>query len=146
MARTLFATATLALATSLSACAPMPPVAAVPPPAGQCHVEPARWAIGQAATADVVERIRIDTHSSVARVIRPGQAVTGDRCLLSREETERLLAGEVRVEDLFAAARRRDRGRLRALRWKNRFYGWTGLKARPKLLTANAAVLANSAQ
>ncbi|HVR74030.1 MAG TPA: glycosyltransferase [Planctomycetota bacterium] len=71
---------------------------------------------------------------------RPGQAVTGDRCLLSREETERLLPREARVEDLFAAARRRDRGRLRALRWKNRFYGWTGLKARPKLLTANAAV------
>ena len=78
MARILFAAATLALATSLSACAPMPPVATVPPPAGQCNAELARWAIGQAASSDVVERIRIDTRSSVARVIRPGQAVTMD--------------------------------------------------------------------
>ena len=78
MARILFAAATLALATSLSACAPMPPAEPSPPYTSQCDAELARWAIGQAATSDVVERIRIDTRSSVARVIRPGQAVTMD--------------------------------------------------------------------
>lgn len=75
---TLFAAAALVVAVSLSACAPMPPVEPSPPYTGQCDAELARWAIGQAATSDVVERIRIDTHSQVARVIRPGQAVTMD--------------------------------------------------------------------
>lgn len=76
--RLLFATAALVMAASLPACAPMPPVEPSPPYTGQCDAELARWAIGQAATSDVVERIRIDTRSQVARVIRPGQAVTMD--------------------------------------------------------------------
>ena len=38
--------------------------------------EPGAWAIGKAASAEVVERIRVDTHSRIARVLRPGQAVT----------------------------------------------------------------------
>lgn len=81
MARTtrpLLAAATLAIVAALSACAPMPPADPGPPPMGQCNAELARWAIGQAATSEVVERIRIDTRSQVARVIRPGQAVTMD--------------------------------------------------------------------
>ena len=78
MARTLLAALVLAAATALPACAPMPPADPSPPYTGQCDAELARWAIGQAATSDTVERIRIDTHSQVARVIRPGQAVTMD--------------------------------------------------------------------
>ena len=78
MARTLLAAVVLVAATSLPACAPMPPVDPSPPYTGQCDAELARWAIGQAATGEVVERIRIDTHSQVARVIRPGQPVTMD--------------------------------------------------------------------
>ena len=76
--RTLLAAAALLMATALPACAPMPPADPGPPQMGQCNAELARWAIGQAATSEVVERIRIDTRSSVARVIRPGQAVTMD--------------------------------------------------------------------
>jgi hypothetical protein len=68
--------ATLVL--SLAACAPMPPTTGgpLPPATIQCVAEPGAWAIGKAATAEVVERIRMDTHSRIARVLRPGQAVT----------------------------------------------------------------------
>jgi len=68
--------ATLVL--SMAACAPMPPTTGgpLPPASFQCVAEPAAWAIGQAATAEVVERIRVDTHSRIARVLRPGQVVT----------------------------------------------------------------------
>ena len=78
MARTLLAAFVLLAATALPACAPMPPADPSPPYTAQCDAELARWAIGQAATSDVVERIRVDTRSQVARVIRPGQAVTMD--------------------------------------------------------------------
>lgn len=67
----------LALGLTLMACAPMPPSPS-PPYTGQCDASKATWAIGTAATADVVERIRIETTSQVARVIRPGQPVTMD--------------------------------------------------------------------
>jgi hypothetical protein len=68
--------ATLVL--SMAACAPMPPTTGgpLPPASFQCVAEPAAWAIGQAATAEVVERIRVDTRSRIARVLRPGQVVT----------------------------------------------------------------------
>lgn len=75
MARIMLAVVATVTALSLGACAPMP--TQPPPPAmGQCDAEQARWAIGQAATSEVVERIRIETHSQVARVIRPGEVVT----------------------------------------------------------------------
>lgn len=62
----------------LAACAPMPPSTGgpLPPTAFQCVAEPGAWAIGKEATADVVERVRVDTHSRTARVLRPGQVVT----------------------------------------------------------------------
>lgn len=65
--------ATLVL--SMAACAPMPPTTGgpLPPASFQCVAEPAAWAIGQAATAEVVERIRVDTRSRIARVLRPGR-------------------------------------------------------------------------
>lgn len=58
----------------LSACAPMPP--GPPSQAGQCVDAPAQWAVGKTATADVVERVRVDTHSRTARVLKPGEVVT----------------------------------------------------------------------
>jgi hypothetical protein len=63
------------LVAALAACASTPPLPP-PMPAQQCVTEPARWAIGKAATADVVERIRIDSRSAVARVIHPGDVIT----------------------------------------------------------------------
>ena len=68
----------LLFALPLAACAPMPPRTGgpLPPASFQCVAEPAAWAIGQAATAEAVERIRVDTHSRTARVLRPGQVVT----------------------------------------------------------------------
>lgn len=67
---------------SLGACAStLPPVhtgGPYPPREMQCDAERARWAIGRAATADVVEEIRVATHSRDVRVIHPGQAVTMD--------------------------------------------------------------------
>jgi hypothetical protein len=75
MARIPLAATAIAALLSLPACAPMP--SEPPPPAArQCDAEQARWAIGQAATSEVVERIRIETHSQTARVIRPGEVVT----------------------------------------------------------------------
>ena len=66
---------------SLSACATAPDAntgGPLPPSAMQCDASGARWAIGQSPTGEIVERIRVDTHARVTRVIRPGQAVTMD--------------------------------------------------------------------
>ena len=67
----------LSLGLVLMGCAPIPPQPS-PPYTGQCDASKATWAIGKAATADVVERIRVETGSQVARVIKPGQPVTMD--------------------------------------------------------------------
>lgn len=71
----------------LSACAaPQAPVgqpARPIEPAQTCQAQPASAAVGQTATARVVEQARQQSGSRMARVIRPGQAVTmeysGDR-------------------------------------------------------------------
>ena len=70
-----------ALALSLSACMAAPPPRTggpLPPSTMQCNADGARWAIGQAVTPEVVERVRVDTRSSIAWVIRPGQPVDAD--------------------------------------------------------------------
>ena len=72
------AAAVMALALAACATTPPPPTEPGPPVAGPCNAQGARWAIGQAATPEAVERIRVDTGSRVARVIHPGQAVTMD--------------------------------------------------------------------
>jgi hypothetical protein len=68
----------LALTLAMSACAPMPPSGdgGPPPQSGACNADNARWAIGQAATDEVVERVRVDTGANVARVIGPNDMVT----------------------------------------------------------------------
>jgi hypothetical protein len=74
MARRLLCVSFL-LALPLAACTSLPP-AAPPPSAGQCVAAPAAWAVGKAATDAVVEQVRVDTGSRIARVLRPGQVVT----------------------------------------------------------------------
>ena len=74
----------VAAALAASACATAPTTAPVrtggpyPPVAMQCDAERARWAIGRAATEEVVEEVRAATQSRDVRVIHPGQAVTMD--------------------------------------------------------------------
>ena len=66
---------------ALAACSTVPPVRTggpYPPSDMQCDAERAHWAIGRAATEDVVEEVRAATQSSTVRVIHPGQAVTMD--------------------------------------------------------------------
>jgi hypothetical protein len=70
-----------ALALSLSACmtTPAPPNAGPnPPPAMKCVAGLGAWAVGKQATAEIVERVRVDSHSDIVRVIRPGQMITMD--------------------------------------------------------------------
>ena len=83
---------------SLSACATVPSAntgGPLPPSTMQCDASGARWAIGQSPTADIVERIRVDTHARVTRVIRPGQAVTmefsGERVNVNVNEREAIV-------------------------------------------------------
>lgn len=67
-----------AMLLSMAACTAMPPAGAPPQAQGPCQAEAASWAIGHAASPEVVERARAETHSSHVRVIEPGQAVTMD--------------------------------------------------------------------
>lgn len=62
---------------AMVACTAMPPADA-PAADGPCDATAATWAVGSAATAEVVERARLETHSSNVRVIEPGQPVTMD--------------------------------------------------------------------
>jgi uncharacterized lipoprotein YajG len=74
--------ATLACLAVLAGCAapgapstgasPMPP----PPPGTACNADGARFAIGKAPGASVVEEARQRSGSYMARVLRPNQAVT----------------------------------------------------------------------
>ena len=70
-----------ALAVSLSACmtTPVPANAGPnPPPAIKCDAGLTAWAVGRQATAEIVERVRVGSHSGIVRVIRPGQMITMD--------------------------------------------------------------------
>ena len=63
---------------SMVACTAMPPADAPPPANGPCNADAASWAIGRAATPEVVERARAESRSSDVRVIEPCQPVTMD--------------------------------------------------------------------
>jgi hypothetical protein len=83
---------------SLCACAAVPPAhtgGPLPPMAMQCDASGASWAIGQSPTAEILERIRVDAHARVTRVIRPGQAVTmefsGERVNINVNEREAIV-------------------------------------------------------
>lgn len=63
---------------SVVACTTMPPPDADTGATGPCNADNASWAVGQAATPEVVERARAGSNSRDVRVIEPGQAVTMD--------------------------------------------------------------------
>ncbi|TKR30206.1 hypothetical protein FCE95_08675 [Luteimonas gilva] len=83
MSRTALSFAVL-LPLALSACSSSPSsdAAASAPPAAdapkQCDAAAAQWAVGKAADQALVDKAVADSHSSNARVIKPGQAVTMD--------------------------------------------------------------------
>lgn len=81
MSRTILAFALLP--TALAACTSSPSSdAAVAGPTTdapkQCDAAAAQWAVGKAADQALVDKAVADSHSSNARVIKPGQAVTMD--------------------------------------------------------------------
>jgi hypothetical protein len=55
---------------------PSPPRPAPPPASGSCTASQAEWAVGQTASADLLERARVDAGAGVARFIRPNQPMT----------------------------------------------------------------------
>lgn len=46
------------------------------PPAAPCNAKPAQGAVGQSATASVMEAARVRSGAQIARILRPGQMVT----------------------------------------------------------------------
>jgi hypothetical protein len=68
---------------ALAACASPPAPAEQPsqqPPTstaqGVCDPSAVQAAIGKPATPDTIERVRVDSHSRIVRVLHPGQIVT----------------------------------------------------------------------
>lgn len=55
---------------------PQPPSPQPPPSAGTCVAELAQWTVGRAGSATLLERARVDATASIARFIRPNEAVT----------------------------------------------------------------------
>ena len=55
---------------------PQQPRPEPPPPTGTCVAEQALWAIGRVASASLLERARVDSTASIARFIRPNEAIT----------------------------------------------------------------------
>jgi hypothetical protein len=55
---------------------PQPPRPEPPPWSGTCADSGARWAIGQPASEELLERARVDTGAQIARFIRPNQPIT----------------------------------------------------------------------
>ena len=55
---------------------PQPPRPDPPPLQGTCVADLARWAVGQPASATLLERARVASTASVARFIRPDEAIT----------------------------------------------------------------------
>lgn len=55
---------------------PQPPGPQPPPSTGTCVAEQAQWAVGRVGSASLLERARVDATASIARFIRPNEAVT----------------------------------------------------------------------
>jgi hypothetical protein len=47
-----------------------------PPSSGTCVASKAQWTLGEKASAQLLERARLDAEASVARFIRPNEAIT----------------------------------------------------------------------
>jgi len=64
---------------ALAACASPAPLPSEDPGStgrAACDAGTAQWAVGKPATADTIERVRVDSRSRVVRVLHPGQMVT----------------------------------------------------------------------
>jgi hypothetical protein len=55
---------------------PQPPRPEPPPATGTCVAEQAQFAVGRPASAALLERARVAATASVARFIRPNEAIT----------------------------------------------------------------------
>jgi hypothetical protein len=55
---------------------PQQPSPEPPPATGTCIAEQAQWAVGQVASATLLERARVGATASIARFIRPNEAIT----------------------------------------------------------------------
>jgi hypothetical protein len=55
---------------------PQPPGPNPPPATGTCVAEQAQWTVGKPASATLLERARVDATASIARFIRPNEAIT----------------------------------------------------------------------
>jgi hypothetical protein len=55
---------------------PQPPRPDPPPATGTCIASQAQWAVGEPASAALLDRARRDATASVARFIRPNEAIT----------------------------------------------------------------------
>jgi hypothetical protein len=55
---------------------PQPPPPSPPPATGTCVADRAQWAVGRTASAPLLERARVDATASIARFIRPDDAIT----------------------------------------------------------------------
>lgn len=55
---------------------PQPPGQNPPPATGTCVAELAQWAVGRTASTALLERARVDATASIARFIRPNEAIT----------------------------------------------------------------------
>lgn len=55
---------------------PAPAPAPAPAPSQVCNAQPAQFAVGQNATASVMESARARSGALMARVLRPGQIIT----------------------------------------------------------------------
>jgi hypothetical protein len=98
MRELLFASAAALLL--LGACASPPPSAApalppFPPAAGRCNADAGQFALGQTYTERIAEAVRSRSGARIARVLRPGQAVTreyfGDRINLALDAADRVV-------------------------------------------------------
>lgn len=56
--------------------APAPIGASTAPVGSTCDAQGAQWAVGRSSTAKVVEEARVRAGARMARILRPGQAVT----------------------------------------------------------------------
>lgn len=70
--------------------------ASTAPPGGTCSEQGAQWAVGRSSTAQVVEQARVRAGARMARVLRPGQAVTlefdGERLNLQVDAAGKVVA------------------------------------------------------
>ncbi|MGD9774655.1 I78 family peptidase inhibitor [Diaphorobacter sp.] len=65
------------LALMVAGCSSVEPTGAgTAPVGGDCSAQGAQWAVGKMSTAKVVEEARVRAGARMARVLRPGQAIT----------------------------------------------------------------------